>query len=161
MSNAARCAGARNLGGMNQIARPFLPPSRSESAAAHAKSFWRAMTGEILGHICGEAPEEIVKRAWRGDESSLRMLTRTAVPVAATTTTDKAPLVPIAMLGALPILPPRSASAVLADKCLSLTFDSVNQVVVPKVTTGPTGAWIAEGSPASVVTPVLGRGVGG
>jgi hypothetical protein len=134
-------------------------PFRPDYAAArneHARSFWRAMTGEILGHMRNEAPQEIIARTWRGDESSLRMLTRTAVPVAATTTTDKMPLVPIAMLGALPILAPRSASAVLADKALSLGFDRVNQVLVPKVTTGPTAAWIGEGSPLSVVTPVLG-----
>ena len=139
---------------MTAITKPFLPPTRAEAASSQAKSYWRAMTAQIQMRP-GQSFAQTMERLWGREEAErYTSITRAASTVATTGNTNV--ILPISIIGSLPIIAPRSASAVLAEKCLSLDFTGVNQAMIPSITTPPTGTFIAEGSPLSIVQPVFG-----
>ena len=139
-------------------ARPRVQPDYSAYPAATTKSFWRGVTAHALGTIKTEDPETIIERAWKGDNAAKIIARGVAQLPAATTGMGFHDILPI---GTGVTLAPAAAAARLYQNAVQLDFTGVNQILVPKLVTPPTAAWVAEGSSASMVQPVLGSVVVG
>lgn len=139
--------------------RPLVPEdlrNGGAAAASQSRSYWRLMTAQVLNTMQPEPFATTMERTWGREEAQrYASLTRAAATLATTTNTNM--ILPISVVGSLPILAPRSASAALSEKCLSLDFVGTTQVVVPQITTPPTAAWVAEGGGVSIVQPVFGQ----
>jgi hypothetical protein len=135
-----------------------IPFARSDAAVApsRSKSFWRGITANVLDTLANEGnPAAIIDRAWPGDESA-KAISRAVKLPATTTSAEAQPLVPIAITDLLPTLAPAAAATRLYQNAVQLDFGTANIMLVPKITTMPTGTWIAEGSATDMVQPVLG-----
>jgi hypothetical protein len=129
--------------------RPDYYGARAEYTATASRNFWRLMTANVIGAIRDVPTADVITAAW-GREEREKLITKASTNI---TSSSGAEFLPITAVGSLPILAPRSAAAVLAEKCLSLNFDGINQVMVPSISTAPTGQWTGEGSPMSMVQP--------
>jgi HK97 family phage major capsid protein len=136
-------------------------PAYTEARSSQSKSFWRACYGSVIGTLTKENPQKIVERSWGRDETA-QMITRAVSAPANTTTSGWASdVVPIGLANFLVTLAPASVAARLYQSCVHVDFNDVNQVLIPKITTAPTGTWVAEGSAASMTQPVYGSVVVG
>jgi hypothetical protein len=131
-----------------------LRPDYSGVRASTAKSFWRGLTAIALATIRKQDPEDVVARAWGRDEVA-GLVTRAATSPASSGSPWGLEL-PISTASLLVTLAPASAAAKLQAAAVPLDFTGVNIIVVPNVTTAPTGTWVAEGSSVKIVQPVYG-----
>src|SRR6516164_2521466 len=90
----------------------LLSFARSDYAAASAfsaKSFWRAVTANVMDALGNENPESIIERNWLGDENA-KAISRAVKLPATTTSADAQALVPIAITNILTTLAPAAAA---------------------------------------------------
>jgi hypothetical protein len=131
---------------MAQIARPFMPPSRSELAADQRRSVIRAVTG-IAFSSEDRSGEQYVSAAWPSDDTA-QMIARTAV---APMTIGSSGLPGIVAINILPSIAPKSAAQRLFSKCMRVNLDHINQVFVPRGLPVVTPIFVSEGAPSPVI----------
>lgn len=112
------------------------------------------MCASVIGTIKKESPEKFVTRHWRGDEAA--KLHARGVTAPASTTGWAADLTGSAVVTSPLTWAPASVAAKLSQRCVSLEFSRADQVLSPTVDTPPTGTWVAEGNPASMVQTIFG-----
>lgn len=131
------------------------------SRVTEGASFWRGVTAHVLGTLRQEDPEQIIERTWRTDATARLVFRAASTPATTTSITWAQSLVPIGLYNFLVTLAPASAAAALYRRAVQIDFETINQAVIPKVNTAPTGTWTAEGAPAAMVQPVYGSVVVG
>jgi hypothetical protein len=140
---------------MNAKMLPHLPANGLLS-----RSYWRAVTADIIGAIRQESPEAYLKRAWPTDDHA-RLVLRSTTTQATTTSSGWASDLTTWGVGPLPVLTPTSAVGRLSAACLPLEFQRSNSLIVPRVVTPPNASWIGEGSAHTMVQMVLGSIIAG
>ena len=134
-----------------------LRPDYSAAVTANSRSFWRGMTAHVLGALRNESSDDIVDRGWHNDTAAKLVARAASTPANSTTSGWAKELAPIGITSLITTFAPASAAARLFASCAQLDFQGVSQIIVPKITTPPTGTWVGEGAAAAMVQPVIGN----
>jgi hypothetical protein len=133
---------------MNARPSPIpLRPDRATLELEQRRSLIRAATAIALGHIAHRPADEILARAWPGDDGAKMVLRAAVTP---TTTTSAAGLA-IDAVAFLVSMAPASAAARLFERALRINLAGIHATNIARLVTVPAPGFIAEAAPIPVI----------